>query len=327
MDFPITPVVERVISQARLTYKLREGFTRSFPHPLTYMTMRDRFDSFLIDRAVSAGATVMDGFRVYRIEVDGAGARVLGQKDAFGARVLVGADGANSVVAHQLGLLREAEIGVGLESEVYPEAQYLSPWESTLSLDFGTIRGGYMWVFPKEDHLSIGVASFAKLSRKMRPLLDGYLSFLRLGNHEERLTRGHRLPRRGTGMPIQSGPALLVGDAAGLVDFWTGEGIYYALRSAQIAAPAIQDYLEGRAPDLRPYEESIDRDLMPELHIARTLTRMGVWLPKLGYTLMKNSDWAWNAGCQILRGDRSYHDVRRRMGPFRLLFDLAGVGT
>ena len=226
MDFPITPVVERVVSQAWLTYKLREGFTRSFPQPFTYMTMRDKFDNLLAERAISAGAALMDGFKVDRIDLDDSAAHVFGQKNVIAGTVLVGADGANGVVAHQLGLLRGAEIGVGLESEVYAEPQYLEPWTSTASLDFGTIRGGYMWVFPKEDHLSIGVAGFVKFRTKMRPLLEKYLQSLQLGDYVQRLTRGHRLPRRRDGMPIQMGRALLIGDAAGLIDFWTGEGIY-----------------------------------------------------------------------------------------------------
>ena len=327
MDFPITPVTERAISRAKITHRLRESFTRSFPRPFTYMTMRDKFDNYLTERAISAGASVVDGFSVNRIDLDGGNARIFSQEDSVAGRVLVGADGANSVVAHRLGLLREAEIGVGLESEVYTAEEYLEPWASTVSLDFGTIRGGYMWVFPKDDHLSIGVAGFVKFSSRLRQLLDTYLQFLQIGDYRQQLTRGHRLPRRRRGMPIQKGGALLVGDAAGLIDFWTGEGIYYALKSAQMAAPAVRRYLDGEAGDLEQYEEAIDRELMPELHIARTLTRIGVWFPKLAFTLLKNSEWAWNAGCQILRDERSYNDVRRKMGPFTFLFDLAGYST
>ena len=146
-----------MISRARITYKQRESFTKCFPQPFTHMTMREKFDGFLTERAVSAGASLVDGFKVNRIDVDSGVSRVFGEKGAVDGRVLVGADGANSIVAHSLGLLREAEIGVGLESEVYTEDEYFQPWTSIVSLDFGTIRGGYMWVFPKGDHLSIGV--------------------------------------------------------------------------------------------------------------------------------------------------------------------------
>ncbi len=326
LDFPITPVVERVISRAMITYKLRESFARSFHQPFTFMTMRDKFDNLLVERAVSAGATLMDGFKVDAVDVTETEAVVSGERGKITGKLLVGADGANSVVAHHLGLLREAEIGVGLESEVYVDPQRLEAWGATVSLDFGTIRGGYMWVFPKQDHLSIGVAGFSRVSPRFRLLLDRYLKQLRLGDYSQRMTKGHRLPRRRKGMPIQKGRALLVGYAAGLIDFWTGEGIYYAIKSAQTAAAPIQQFLEGNAADLQPYERSIDQDLMPDLHVARTLCRIGVWFPRLTYSLLKNYEWAWNAGCMLLRNERSYHDVRGKMGRLSFLFDLAGVG-
>ena len=273
LDFPITPVVQRTVDRAWLTYKMSGGFVRSFHQPFTYMTMRECLDSYLVQRAVSAGAEVVDGARVVRVEAEEGAVRVSVPGETVEGRVLVGADGVNSIVAHQLGLLRGAEVGVGLESEVYAAPGILEPWKDTAGLDFGTIRGGYMWVFPKEDHLSIGVAGFARWGPRMRGILDAYLGFLGLDGAERRLTRGHRLARRRRGMAIQSGPVLLVGDAAGLMDFWTGEGIYYAVKSAQAAAPAIAAYLEGATRDFTAYEATIDGELMPELRIARTLTR------------------------------------------------------
>ena len=229
LDFSITPVVERTVERVWVTYKMGRGFTRSFSQPFTYMTMRGEFDNLLAERAVSAGATLMDGFKIGRIELEDRAARVTGDNGTLRGTVLVGADGANSIVAHQMGLLRDAEIGVGLESEVYIDSQTLDPWAHTASIDLGALRGGYMWVFPKADHLSIGsigVVGFRRGGPRLRTLLDTYLDHLRLGAYEERITRGHRLPRRRRGMPIQRGNALLVGDAAGLVEFWSGEGIY-----------------------------------------------------------------------------------------------------
>ena len=319
--------MEQVIENAWITYKLREGFTRRFAQITTYLTMWEKLDTLLVQRAVSAGAEFIDGFKVSRIDQNDKGTRVTKEKETFAASVLVGADGANSLVSHQLGLNRGREIGVGLESEVYPEASSMDRWATTASIDYGTLRGGYMWVFPKEDHLSIGVGGFARSSPDMKQLLDRYLKHLQLGSYQQRLTRGHKIPRRKKGEPIQKGNALLVGDAAGLVDFWTGEGIYYAIRSAQTAAPVVRNFLGGEAPDLTEYERLIDRDIMPELKVARTMTRIGVMFPRLAYTLMKNSDRAWNVGCQLLRAEKSYVDAKRRLGPAAPLFDLVSIGA
>ena len=291
------------------------------------MTMRDKLDTLLVDRAVAAGAEFIDGFKVSRIDQSDKGILVTSEKETFAASVLVGADGVNSLVAHQLGLNRGREIGVGLESEVYPETASMDRWTTTASIDYGTLRGGYMWVFPKEDHLSIGIGAFARSSPDMKQLLDRYLNHLQLGPYQQRLTRGHKIPRRKPGEPIQKGNALLVGDAAGLVDFWTGEGIYYAIRSAQTAASVVRNFLGGEAPDLTEYERLIDRDIMPELRVARTMTKIAVMFPRLAYTLMKTSDRAWNLGCQVLRAEKSYVDIKRRLGPVAPLFDLVSIGT
>ena len=327
LDFPISPVSERIVDTAWLSYRMKEGFSRSFSKPFTHMTMRSALDAMLTEKAVEAGAELKDGIKVERIEVNDDGyVTVRGGQDSFSCRVLAGADGVNGVTALQTGLQAGRELGVGLEAEVYTSQEQLERWERSVAIDFGMVRGGYMWLFPKEDHLSIGVASFPKHAHRLRELLAGYLKYLDLGDYQERSTRGHRLPRRTKGAPITKGPVLLVGDAAGMLDYWTGEGIYYAIRSGQIAAPAIMDYLEGRTPDLTAYEQAVDEEIMPDLRIARTMTRIGLALPKLGFTMMKRSDRAWSLGCRVLRAESTYHDIRKVWGPFRFVFDLAGRG-
>ena len=327
LDFPIASVAERTVDNAWLTYRMREGFSRSFPSPFTHMTMRSAFDAMLAEKAVEAGAELKDGFKVDRIELHEDGlVTVRGGGDAFSARTLAGADGVNGVTALQTGLQAGRELGVGLETEVYTDQGRLERWSRSVAIDFGMVRGGYMWLFPKEDHLSIGVASFPKHSHRLRELLAAYLKSLDLGDFRQKLTRGHRLPRRKKGAPITKGPVLLLGDAAGLLDYWTGEGIFYAIRSGQIAAPAVVDYLDGTAPDLTSYEKAVDDEIMPDLRIARTMARIGVMFPKLGFTMMKRSDRAWRLGCRVLRAESTYQDVRGVWGPFRFLFDLAGRG-
>lgn len=327
LDFPITPVSERIVDTAWLSYRMREGFSRSFSNPFTHMTMRSAFDEMLIEKAVEAGAAFRDEFKVERIEIADDGIVIVhGGRDSFSSRVLAGADGVNGITALHTNLVTGRELGVGLEAEVYTSQEQLERWKRSVAIDFGMVRGGYMWLFPKEDHLSIGVASFPRHAHRLRGLLAGYLEYLDLGAFEQRLTRGHRLPRRQKSSPITRGPVLLVGDAAGLLDYWTGEGIFYAIRSGQLAAPAVVDYLEARATDLTAYEKDVDAEIMPDLRIARTMARIGVMLPKLGFTMMKRSDRAWKLGCRVLRAEATYHDIRAVWGPFRFVFDLAGRG-
>jgi flavin-dependent dehydrogenase len=105
---------------------------------------------------------------------------------------------------------------------------------------------------------------------------------------------------------------LLVGDAAGLIEGFTGEGIYWALRSGQLAAQAIVSTSEADAP--RRYEEAIDRELMPDLIEARRLAHFYQWLPHSVYALPTRMPAAWRGMQKILRGERRFVDVRAKLG-------------
>jgi flavin-dependent dehydrogenase len=126
-------------------------------------------------------------------------------------------------------------------------------------------------------------------------------------------------------MAIQSGRCLLLGDAAGLVDPVTGEGIYNAIRSARIAAPVIESYLKGSSANLLEYEAVVDKQIMPELKAARALARGFAWFPGFVFEAVGSSDRLWNACCRLLRGEDTYLTLKRRLGPAQVIFDLLTV--
>jgi flavin-dependent dehydrogenase len=118
---------------------------------------------------------------------------------------------------------------------------------------------------------------------------------------------------------------LLLGDAAGLVDPVTGEGIYNAVRSAHVAAPVIESYLKGSSADLQEYEAAVDKQIMPEMKAARALARGFAWFPGLVFEAVGSSDRLWNACCRLLRGEDTYITLKKRLGPAQILFDLMTV--
>jgi len=184
------------------------------------------------------------------------------------------------------------------------------------------MRGGYGWVFPKKDHLSVGVGSPLRQARRLK---SGYQAALKSHSLEDcpaTKIRSHWLPVRRKGMAIQSGRCLLLGDAAGLVDPVTGEGIHNAVRSAQIAAPVIERYLQGSSASLREYETAVDQHIMPELKAARALARGFAWFPGLVFAAVEHNDRLWNACCRLRRGDDTYITLKRRLGPAQVIFDL-----
>lgn len=130
------------------------------------------------------------------------------------------------------------------------------------------------------------------------------------------------MPVRRRAIPITAQRALLIGDAAGLTDPLTGEGIYYAIRSARLAVPVISGFLQGNTVNLQDYEKAIDRDLMPELRVTQAFARMSTWSPYLRFRLLKDSDWAWRTLCRIVRGEQTYVSLKTPLRPIQLLFDL-----
>jgi flavin-dependent dehydrogenase len=136
---------------------------------------------------------------------------------------------------------------------------------------------------------------------------------------------GFVLPLRPVGAPIQKGRALLAGDAAGLVEAFTGEGIHWALRSGQIAAQAIVDHQFSGARGELGYEARIDAELMPTLLDARRWAHIYLWMPRACYTLPARSPRFWGAVAKIVRGERDYTDVRRRLGAFGRVADWLPV--
>jgi flavin-dependent dehydrogenase len=209
-----------------------------------------------------------------------------------------------------------------MQAEISVSGPRLVQWEGLIGLDLGHIRSGYSWVFPKMNHLSVGAGTVMQQAKRLK---SGYMAMLDshgLTDCSAARIRSHWLPVRRKGMAIHSGRCLLLGDAAGLVDPITGEGICNAVRSAQIAAPVIQECLQNNIVNLEEYEAAVGRQIMPELKAARALARVFAWFPGLVFHEVKRSDRLWNAACRMLRGEDTYITLKRRLGPGQIVFDL-----
>ena len=310
LNFPIDAVIEDTVCGLDITYLGRNGFQRSAARPIAQMVMRDRFDALLVERAREAGAVVLEGAAVRALRREDGCFRVETASGPLTCRLVAGADGANSRVGRALGLGGGMFENVALEAEVRAPAWALRRWRSLINIDVGYRPWGYAWVFPKADLLSIGLVLPQGGGARLRLDLDGYLE--RLGLKDATIERlvGHKIPARRGREPIAGDGVLLVGDAAGLTDEFTEEGIYYAVRSGQIAARHIaRAHVEGRRW-LGAYERAVDREVMPELHAARTIARLFYWSlrrsPRLTFRLSRRIDYLWSVLFRVLRGESTY---------------------
>lgn len=323
-DVDLTPVVERVIYGARVTTRLRRPFERRSPEPLTYMTQRRRLDHHLLQRAAEAGADVREGVTVRGGEVTERGVTLRANGDTYTGAVLVAADGVNGVAARIAGLDPVGQYAVALEGNVPANDALLERWRDSIALDLGGTPGGYGWIFPKGDHLNVGVGGWPWIGATLRERLRALCAAYGLDPQTLRDLRGHRLPMRRDGAPVVRGRALAVGDAAGLVDPLSGEGIQHAFESAGLAAEAIERFLRGETPDLHAYEAAIEAHVMPDIRASRKLMAVFHRIPDACIAVMRHSDRFWAALCRIVRGEQTYAGFHEALGPLRLALDLWG---
>ncbi len=180
-------------------------------------------------------------------ETTGITARVGGVEVA--ADMLVGADGANGVVAKTAGLDAGIVRGVALEGNVPWSLLDADRFATTAVIEFGAPPGGYGWLFPKGDHANLGVGGWESEGPHLREHLARLARAYAVDPAAIVDVRGHRLPMRRLGASIPGRDhVLLVGDAAGLVDPLSGDGMYEAFTSARLASEAI---LAGNVARLR----------------------------------------------------------------------------
>ena len=318
LEVDISSVVERTITSFVLTYKMRHPRLIHSLEPLVHMVRRSEFDNLLTMTAVNAGAQLMDDIKVVSLSTEN-GYKVSVGRDTFTSDFLIGADGATGITARALGLMSDRVLLPAVEHEVEVKAQVADYWQDKMSLDLGTLRASYGWVFPKADHLNVGVGGFGPtgdFARHLKQYDREHLSRRVTENIGVRNTFGYVLPLRRRDAPIQKGRAMLVGDAAGLVEALTGEGIYYAVRSGQIAAHAIATnaYLQ--------YETQIEKELMLDLLTARQSAAFYRWLPRFCYLAAFYWPGGWQVLCKTLRGDYRFRDVQKHLGLLGAFWDL-----
>jgi geranylgeranyl reductase family protein len=321
LDFDISEVVEDVIHELSFTFNLGSPYLGQHSQPLIYTVMRDVFDYFLVEKAQQVGAVLMDGQKVTQVQVSADWIEVSTADNIFRSRLVVGADGAYSVVARELGMGRSIEHVAGIEAEIVVPEEELAKWESRVHIDLGCIPGGYAWVFPKRDHLSVGVGCLASKARYLNRRHQKFLNSLSMGNYTIARSSSHLIPTRTKGRLVWQDKALLLGDAAGLADPLTGEGIYNAIQSAQLAAQVIENSLAHGKVKLEDYQEAVDEKIMSELRIARTLSKFFVRFPHLAFRMLNQSEGVWRTGCNLMLGEINYAAIKERKGGFKGIFN------
>jgi flavin-dependent dehydrogenase len=140
---------------------------------------------------------------------------------------------------------------------------------------------------PEDGHVNVGVGGWDREAPRLRARLRAFAREHRLPALEE--VRGYRLPVGDLHAPLARGRALLVGDAAGLVDPLSGDGIFEAFVSARLAADAVLDLLAGRASSLDPYSRRLRAELASTFANSWAAKRLLDRFPRAMFSVARTS--------------------------------------
>jgi geranylgeranyl reductase family protein len=285
----IEQVVETLVNRFELRVPGRRGFSRVAPVPLAYLTQRRRLDTHLVACAVQAGAELREGAAASEIRQDGV--------DDDQARIVIGADGVT-----RRALDTTCTHAIALEGNLAHTADLPRQYTDRLLLEFGTVPGGYGWIFPKRTHLNVGVGGW----KSEAPQLRDHLARLCEAHGFDRTSltdvRAHHLPFRKRGSPLAVGRIALIGDAGGLADPLSGDGIYEAALSARLAAEHALRILAGDQDCFTGYAREPTTRLAPLMRISRPAKYAFDRFPKISFTLARTPPF-WNLVTRMMLGE------------------------
>lgn len=301
--FSFDPVMESHITT--ITYTLGNR-TINIPvaNRAIATVMRDKFDSYLLDHV---RAEVKQGIAVRKIvETTDRVSVETTAGDVFESRYLIGADGAKSVVARDLKLRRGRTTAAAIEAEVFVAPELQQRFSDSLAFIFGDIQMGYAWIFPKAEHLSVGIAALHPQHGELQSAMTRVMK--RYGISLEGVPlHGHPIPIYTRSEPISTSRTLLIGDAAGLADPFTGEGIRLAIKSGRLAAQAIL------SNDVLQYPTMIYR----EIGQCHTMGVMVAWFfykfPRLCFALGAPNPFITRAFVDMLADQTDYPHILLRV--------------
>ncbi|MFD8057969.1 geranylgeranyl reductase family protein [Streptomyces cyaneofuscatus] len=307
-----------------VTFSLDGKFarTRRSRRMLFGLINRPEFDAGLVEEAQKAGAELRTGVSVVRVEQHGPAvpdrrtvAVVLAGGETVLARAVVGADGSAGRIGAHVGVKLD-QVDLGLEAEIPVPATVAEDWAGRVLIDWGPMPGSYGWVFPKGDTLTVGVISARGDGAGTKRYLEDFIARLGLAGFEPSISSGHLTRCRSDDSPLSRGRVVVCGDAAGLLEPWTREGISFALRSGRLAGEwavriaEAHDAVDARRQALN-YAFAIKAGLGVEMGVGRRMLKLFERRPGVLHAVLTGFRPAWKAFAGITRGTTSLAELVR----------------
>jgi len=311
----LQPVVDRVISQVRFTWCLGDPVLAELPGDSPFwIVRRDRLDHYLAEQAHAQGAELLDRCLVEELRRLGDGWELQLQQSSalktFHCRALVLAHGSKGDLAARL-QVGDPHPRLAAAMAVEIEGPVQEP--HTARFEFGLVKHGFCWCFPRRGGYSIGVGTFlgrdqADYDRVLGQLLPS-LGFPAAAGERQlwplRVWNGHH--------PLHGPGVVVVGDAASLADPFLAEGLRPALLSGTRSAEALDRWLSGENGALAGYTAAMRQEWGESMAWGRRMGQVFYRLPKVGYQLGIKRPTAPQRIAQILSGEMGYGDIAQRV--------------
>src|SRR5215470_1090642 len=281
LRYSIAPIVRQNVDNMVLEERDSSAIPVRNKKSICVMTERSELDAYCLAKTIEAGAVFQRIRGIEGIVEDSDKVVVKTQTDSISGRFLVGADGVNSQVRRMSGDAGWFRTAFAIEANLKRDAK-----EEDLVFDFAPVMSGYGWVFPKRDHVNIGLFTLDKNERLDRSTLSAYIG-RRFGSDAkaERFVGQHAGFGAAQHRPDKD-RIFLAGDAGGFVDALTGEGIYGAVISGQAAAAAILSDLDEGVSAKQAFIKHTE-SLRQNLQIAERAAASFYANPERGFRAMK----------------------------------------
>ena len=306
-DFDFTQAIAWTATANRYTWKQQDPVEVSLPtqEPI-WMVQRDVFDHFLLQQAQKQGAEVRDSTAVTGVEQGNNRVLVHTPHGSITGRYLIAADGSKGPLAKWLGFTARKRLIAGAW-----EAEVPVPNQNSRSIhfEFGMIKQGYLWNFPKADGYSFGAGAFGgRGGQNLRQILAEYATMFDVDISAGKQW-GHPINLWNGNQKLHTENALLAGEAACVVDPFTAEGIRPSMFSGMKAAEAINYAIAGEINALEKYTQTMSEEWGTEMVWAKRLAEAFYHFPSIGYQVGVKRASATRTLSKIMTGELRYSQV------------------
>jgi geranylgeranyl reductase family protein len=306
-DFDFSPAISLKTNTVFYTWEKNEPIQVTLKTNPIWMVRREIFDYFLIQQAQNQGAKIQDNTEVINIEFKSDRWLINSNKEQFIGHYLIAADGAKGSMAKWLGFNKQKKVVAGaLELEIPLKNQT----DFNTYFEFGLVKNGYAWNFPKADGFSIGAGAFWKQrqAQNFKKILQDYATMFNV-NFDDAMECGHPISLWDGVQKLHTQNAVLAGEAACVVDPFTAEGIRPSIFSGLKAAEAINKALAGDINALDWYSETINEEWGKEMIWAQRLAQVFYRFPRIGYNVGVQRISATATMSRVFCGELRYSDV------------------